>query len=433
MHQLTRRTALAVGAAAFGAPRAFARSSGLSPEGLAGAKAVTEAAVANGDVPGVVSLIWRRGEIVQLNTVGFRNIERRLPMERSTIFRIASMSKPITVAAALMLVEDGRIRLSDPITRWAPEFAQMRVLRRADGPLDDTYPAPRVITIEDLMTHRSGLSYSFLAQGPLAGALQAKVGMGLESSLSPDAWMKTMAALPLAYAPGERFNYGHSIDVLGFIVGRAAGTSLRQVLMERMFGPLGMTDTDFWVPPDKRDRLVTPYLSPSPGHFAPLPTPSFVGAGPPAYTSGGQGLVSTVDDYLTFARLLVGKGEVNGKRLLRPQSVRLMTTDHLTAAQRQIPTFVANWKTQGFGLGMSVVRDPKAYAAAGQGAGSAGAFGWPGLFGGWWQGDPAQDMITIWLPEVLPGAPGKDGKLPRLPGMKAAAEFQTRAYEGLAV
>jgi CubicO group peptidase (beta-lactamase class C family) len=431
MTGVTRRLALASGAAMLAAPRALARPAGLTAEALAGARGVAETAVASGDLPGLVTMVWRGGRLLQTNVVGMRDIARSLPMERTSIFRIASMSKPVTVATALTLVEEGRMRLDDPITRWAPEFADMRVLRRADGPLDDTYPAPRAITVEDLMTHRSGLAYGFLSKGPLAAALNAKMGMGLESPLAPDAWMKTLAALPLAYAPGERFNYGHSIDVLGFIIGRAAGSSLRQAMRERMFGPLGMTDTDFWVPPEKRDRLVTPYLSPVPGQFTPLPTPSLVGAAPPAYTSGGQGLLSTADDYLTFARMLLGGGAVNRARVLKASSVRMMTTDHLTAAQKQIPSMVADWKVVGFGLGMSIIEDPQARTASGWGAGSVGAYGWPGLFGGWWQADPAKDLVTLWLPQVLPGAPPAGGKLPRLPGQKAWGEFQRQVYAGL--
>ena len=433
MRHVTRRSALIAGAASLCAGRAASEPGGVTPQALAAARAVTEKAVATGDVPGVVSLIWRKGRLFQLNAVGLRDIERHLPMERTTIFRIASMSKPITVAVALMLVEEGRLRLADPISRWAPEFANMRVLRRSDGPLEDTYPAPRAITIEDLMTHRSGLSYGFLSQGPLAGALQEKLGLGLDSRFSPEAWLKELAALPLAYAPGERFNYGHSIDVLGFIVGRVVGSSLRQVLAERVFEPPGHGRHRFLGSSGQARPVGGALHVGGPGHFAPLPTPSFVAATPPAYTSGGQGLVSTADDYLTFARLLLHLGEVNGVRLLQPQSVRRMTTDHLTAAQRRIPSMVADLKTQGFGLGVSLVTDPKAYAANGQGAGSAGAFGWPGAFGGWWQADPSQDMVTIWLPEVVPGAPASGGKLPRMPGMQAAFEFQRQAYLGLKV
>jgi CubicO group peptidase (beta-lactamase class C family) len=211
---------------------ALKSESGLSAEGLAGIPPIIERAIAAGGFPGVVSLIWRKGQIVQCNALGLRDIEQRLPMERQTIFRIASMSKPITTVAALRLIEQKKMQLDDPIEKWVPEFSTMRVLRRADGSLDDTYAAKRGIMIEDLMTHRSGLAYGFMSVGPLAAALTEKVGMGIESTLTPDEWLKALASLPLAYAPGERFNYGHSTDVLGFIIARAMGKSLRDALGE---------------------------------------------------------------------------------------------------------------------------------------------------------------------------------------------------------
>ena len=433
MGRVTRRTACAASAAAiFGASGAFAQmpkgAGGFPSEGLASVRAPALNAIATGDLPGVVTLVWRKGRLAEIQTAGLRDIERKLPMERGTIFAIASMSKPVTVAAALTLVEHGRIRLEDPITKWAPEFADMRVLRRPDGPLDNTYPAPRAITIEDLMTHRSGLSYSFLAPGPLGVALMQNIGTGIESPLTPDEWMKALAALPLAYAPGERFNYGHSIDVLGFILGRAAGTSLRHVMREQLLGPLGMADTDFWIPPATRRRAGVIYSSPAPGKFTVVTIPSFVGPVPPAYTSGGQGLVSTAGDYLTFARMLLGGGKADGVRVLRPETVRLMTSNRLTVEQRQIPFMgLPFWRGQGFGLGVSVISDPAQHAW--MGAGDAGAYGWPGAFGGWWQADPARDMVLMWLQQTLPAAPGPGALAPQLPpGALATVGFQKAVY-----
>ena len=437
MSSMTRRSACGAGAAAIlDASDAFARtkpakgSGGFSPEGLATVQAPAGNAVATGDLPGVVNLVWRKGHVVEFQTVGLCDIERKLPMEQGTIFGIASMSKPVTVAAALTLIEQGRIRLEDPITKWAPEFADVRVLRRPDGPMDDTYPSPRAITIEDLMTHRSGLSYSFLAPGPLGVALMQKIGMGIESPLTPDEWMKTLAALPLAYAPGERFNYGHSIDVLGFILGRTAGTSLRQVMREQLFGPLRMVDTDFWIPPEKRERAAVVYSSPKPGMFTPVTIDSWVGAAPTAYTSGGQGLVSTADDYLTFARMLLGGGKVDGVRVLKPETIRLMTSNLLTAEQRLIPFMgLPFWRGQGFGLGVSVITDPAQHGW--MGAGDAGAFGWPGAFGGWWQADPAEDMVLLWLQHTLPAPPGPGALAPHTPGAIATVAFEKAVYAAL--
>jgi CubicO group peptidase (beta-lactamase class C family) len=281
------------------------------------------------------------------------------------------------------------------------------------------------------MTHRSGLSYSFTSSGPLAKALYDKVGMGIESSLSPDEWLKELASLPLAYAPGERFNYGHSTDVLGFIVGRAAGTNLRDALRRLVFDPLAMTDTDFWIPPTKRDRAAVLYATgPSGKGYVPVEVGGFMGATAPAFTPGGQGLVSTVDDYLTFAQLLLRRGEANGVRLLKSESVELMTRNRLTAEQRKIPMFggLPMWNSQGFGLGVSMIVDEQAHVA--MGAGSAGAFGWPGMFGGWWQADPKQDLILMWLIQVMPGAPAP-GVTPRIPGAMALLGFQKQTYAAL--
>jgi CubicO group peptidase (beta-lactamase class C family) len=222
------------------------------------------------------------------------------------------------------------MKLSDPITKWAPEFAHMRVLKKPDGPLDDTYEAPRAATIEELMTHRAGFTYGFIAPGPIGGALLQKMGFGIDSPMTPDEWLKALAAFPLVSAPGERFSYGHSIDVLGFIVARAYVKPLGDVMRERLFAPIGMKDSDFWVPPEKRSRQAISCISPSPGNFTPNPIKSMVADSPPAYTSGGQGLLSTADDYLTFARMLMGGGKVNGTRVLKAETAQRMTSNHIT-------------------------------------------------------------------------------------------------------
>jgi CubicO group peptidase (beta-lactamase class C family) len=394
-------------------------------------RAAAEEAVRTRDVPGVVTLVWQGGRILDLHAVGVADVASGQPMTPDAIFPIASMSKPVTVAAALRLMEQGKLRLEDPITRWAPEFADMRVLERPDGPLDATYPAPRAITVEDLMTHRSGLSYGFMSQGPLAAALLEAVGFGLSSSMGPDAWMAALAALPLACAPGERFEYGHSIDVLGFILGRAAGCSFPEVMRQVLFEPLGMADTGFWVPPDQRGRLVVNAGSPRPGEFVSEPIDSFVTPQPPAYASGGQGLLSTARDYLAFASMLVRGGEMADGRLLKAETMRLMSTNRLTPAQRQAPFMgMPLFAARGFGLGMSVIVDAEANANAYMGAGEVGAFGWPGAFGGWWQADPARDAVLIWLQDCLPPLP-QPGLPPRMPGMMGQIGFQKAAYQAL--
>ena len=392
--------------------------------------AVTDTAVETGEVPGAVALVWQAGQILDVHAAGVADVASGRPMLRSAILPIASMSKPVTVAAALRLMDQGKLRLEDPITRWAPEFAEMRVLKRPDGPLDDTCPAPRAITVEDLMTHRSGLTYGFTSGSPLAAELLRTFGFGLDSPMSPDAWMKALAALPLACAPGERFEYGHSIDVLGFIVGRVAGCSFQEAIRHELFEPLGMTDTGFWVPPDKRARFVTNATSPRPGEFISSPIDSFLAPEPPAYASGGQGLVSTIDDYLAFARMLLGSGEGGRGRLLRAETVALMTTNRLTPAQREAPFMgMPLFASRGFGLGVLVIMDAQAPSAMAEG--EVGAFGWPGAFGGWWQADPARDAVLIWLQACLPPPP-QAGAPPRMPGMAATLAFQKTAYQALA-
>jgi CubicO group peptidase (beta-lactamase class C family) len=433
MRTLTRRSLLARGtslAATSLLLGSTSRAAGMPAAQLDSIGAATSEAVATGDVPGALSIVWQNGEMRCLHRAGVRDLASRSPMEVPTLMGIASMSKPVTVAVALMLMEQGVFRLDDPITRWAPEFASVRVLRKADGPLDETDPAPRAITFQDLMTHRSGLSYGFLTRGPLAGALFPKFGMGIESSMSPDEWMQALGQLPLVHAPGERFTYGFSIDVLGFVIARAARQSLRDLMLERLFAPLKMNDTDFWIPPAKRARAARIYTSSQPNDFKPIDLAGFVGDAPPVFTSGGQGLVSTAEDYLKFARLLIGGGKVGGKRLLRASTVKTMTANHLTPAQRQLPAFMnpSYFAGQGFGFGMSVVLDPQKVP----GGAGAGSFGWGGAFGGWWQGDPTRNSILLWMQQCLPAPPGPDSPPSmRVPGARGTAEFQRRAYAAL--
>jgi CubicO group peptidase (beta-lactamase class C family) len=398
--------------------------------------AALQASVDDGALAGLVTLAWRQGEIAQLNTVGFANIAAGAPMRRDTIFRIASMSKPITSLVALMLVEEGKLGLDDPITRWMPEFAGMLVLDDPAGPVSHASPAPRDITVEDLMTHRSGIAYNFTSAPALWRAYDERLG-GVNSPLGADEWLAALASLPLTYPPGERFHYGHSTDVLGFLLARIEGVSLGEVLQARVFGPLGMGDTAFWVPAEKRGRLAALYRAAHPGQGGGLkdvsPPVSDTPPAPGAFESGGGGLFSTVDDYLTFARLLLGRGEVDGVRLVGPGTVDLMAANRLTAQQRAVPAFgLPFWASQGFGLGLAVITDPEKHRLMGEGA--AGAFGWPGAYGTWWQGDPANDVILIYLIQdamSLSNAAVTAG--PQRPaGRMVLPAFQKLTYQALA-
>ena len=410
-------------------------TAGFSPEKLAAIAPMLQNVVDAGDLSGFVTVIFRGGEIAQINTIGHRDIATKAPMTRDTLFRIASMTKPVTSVAALMLMEEGKLKLDDPITKWAPEFAELRVLKKADGPLDDTYPAPRPITIEDLFTHRSGFAYAFSVVGPIAKAYDKALGDILNNNATPDAWLKALSTLPLVYAPGERFHYSVSTDVLGFIVGRIEKKPFRDVLMQRLFKPLGMTDTDFYVPREKRDRTATVYRQDQ-ETGALNPVPFMRHDIPPAFCGGGGGLISTADDYLKFARMLLNKGAFEGRRYLKPETVALMCTNRLTPEQRAIPFLgaIPMWDGMGFGLGVSIVDHPEKLGFLGMGA--KGAFGWPGAFGTWWQADPANDLVILYMIQnSVPLEPGAIATLAagqRMGARAALPIFQRLVYGALA-
>jgi CubicO group peptidase (beta-lactamase class C family) len=403
---------------------------GVDQAALAGIAPALQSVVDAGDLSGAVTLIWRKGEEIQFNAIGKRNLETGAPMQRDTLFRIASMTKPITSVATLMLMEEGKLALEDPITKWLPEFADMQVLTSATGPVEDTYPSPRDITVEDLMTHRSGLAYGFTSIGPIAYAHQKALGDVLATDMGSDAWMKALGGLPLSFPPGERFHYSHATDVLGFLVGRVAGMEFRDFLMQRIFGPLGMVDTDFFVPAEKRSRAAKVYrLKEDLSSLEEVAFPDYDAA--PSFCGGGGSLISTLDDYLKFARMLLGEGEVDGVRLLKPETVALMRANRLTDAQREIPFMgIPFWGGQGFGLGLSVITDPEKQAW--MGAGNAGAFGWPGAFGTWWQADPASGMILLYLIQnSMPLGPEAAAQLAtgqRMGARVALPIFQKQAY-----
>lgn len=348
-----------------------------------------------GLLAGAVTVVWQRGKILQVNEVGYRDVGAGLPMTRDTVFRIASMTKPITVAAAMALVDEGRLALSDPIARWLPEFAAPSVLVDPAGPLDRTTAARRALTIEDLMTHRCGIGYGFSVPGPIAREYQR-----LPFGRGPDAWLEALAALPLVDQPGERVTYGHGIDVLGVVLSRIEGKPLPQVLDERILGPLGMTDTGFFISPELRGRSATMYRLDGnelrDDAMGPMPITM------PAFPNAGGGLMSTADDYLAFARMLLAEGEFDGTRVISPESVRAMRDDRLTEPQKRHRFLGAPfWVGRGFGLNLSVVTDP-AKSQPLFGPGGTGTFSWPGAYGTWWQADPAADLILLYLIQNAP-------------------------------
>lgn len=359
-----------------------------------------ETIVSAGALAGAVTLIWRKGEIVQSAAVGWRDVESRLPMRRDTIFRIASMTKPITSTAAFMLMEEGKFALDDPITGWAPEFSEMRVLSSPTGSLDETDPARRPITFEDLLTHRSGLTYGDFHRGPIAAAYAESLGADIDSHIAPEDWVAGLAALPLIDQPGAGFHYGCSTDLLGFLIARIDAMPLGDVLRRRIFDPLGMKDTGFIVPAGKRARRAGTYGFDERGCLTKrLTFPAFLPERPEEMTfvSGGGGLWSTIDDYLAFARMFISGGTVDGVRLLQPETLALMVSNHLTEAQHlKAEVMGMPLAGHGYGMGVAVVMDPERADPLRCGGGM-GAVGWPGAYGGWWQADPNDESVLIFL------------------------------------
>ncbi|MEZ5417205.1 MAG: serine hydrolase domain-containing protein [Vicinamibacterales bacterium] len=360
--------------------------------------------VLRGDMAGMVAVAWRQGEIRRRIAVGQRDVDRGLPITDDTIFRIASLTKPITAVAALTLVDDGRITLDDPIVGVAPELADVRVLRHPDGPLDQTVPAVRPISFRDLLTHRSGLTYAEFHQGPIGAATAATLGATIDNDLSPDEWIARLATLPLVDQPGAGFHYGASSDLLGFLIARIEGQPLGTVVRRRVFDPLGMRDTGFSVPPEHRDRraALTGFgadgrlktLDVAPGGHARAERPDAM-----TFESGGQGLWSTAADYLAFARLFVGGGAVDGVRVLRPETCAEMMRDQLTPGQRAGARMFGQAlfaRGHGYGMGVAVVIEPES-ADPLRCRGGLGTVGWPGAYGSWWQADPTDESVLVFL------------------------------------
>ena len=357
-----------------------------------------------GALAGAATLVWRNGRVVQTAAVGCRDLMTNLPVERGTIFRLASMAKPVTTVAALTLYDEGRFALDEPIARHAPELTRLRVLCDPNGPLDRTDAAERPITFGDLLTHRSGFTYGEFHRGPISRAFAEALGGQIDNTLGPDEWIARLATLPLIDQPGAGFHYGVSTDLLGFLIARLEGVSLGKVLERRIFTPLGMRDTGFVVPREKRTRRAGLCGFDDEGHLAALTTTPgghALGERPDDMTfeSGGQGLWSTLDDYLAFARIFLGGGAVDGVRLLRAETCAMMASNQLTSDQRRtarmlgMPVFASG---HGYGMGVAVVMEPDK-ADPLRGRGGVGTVGWPGAYGSWWQADPTDNSVLIFL------------------------------------
>ncbi len=398
-------------------PRAF------SPLRLARMHDALQRHVDRGRLPGLVALIRRRGA-EHAEAIGALAFDGGAPMRRDTIFRLASVTKPITAVAAMILVEECRLRLDDPVDGWLPELANRRVLRTIDSELDDTVPARRPITLRDLLTFRSGYGeVMFLAPTcRLQQALiQAQVPLGAWMFLgTADEFMKCVGGLPLANQPGERWLYHLSADILGVLIARASGMTLSAFLRERLFEPLGMKDTGFAVPEGQVDRLATCYQTdPSSGEVSVLPDArADLITRAPAFESGAgaRGLMSTADDLLAFGRMMLNRGVYGRARILSRPTVELMTTDQLTLEQKAAsPFFEGFWDSRGWGLGVSIVTRRAEVAGPGR-------FGWDGAFSGSWYVDPREDLVGVLLAQVRPG-------VLRLPPL--VLDFWTAAYQAI--
>ncbi|HMI89116.1 MAG TPA: serine hydrolase domain-containing protein [Polyangiaceae bacterium] len=351
--------------------------------------------VDSGVVPGMVTLLRRQGEL-HVDAIGLSAFGGA-PMRRDSIFRIASMTKPITAAATMILVEEGKVSLDQPVDEWLPELANRKVLTRPDGPLDDTVPANRAITVRDLLalTMGFGLMFPFDAYPVQKAAIELAVSIvppRPQASPDPDEWIRRLGTLPLMHQPGEQWMYNTGSDVLGVLIARASGQALDVFLRERIFLPLGMKDTGFSVPPSKLDRLAACYyFNPESGAvelFDDASNSEWNRA--PPFLSGAGGLVSTIDDFLAFGAMMLNKGTHEGGRILSAQSVNSMTTDQLTPEQKAVsglaPGYFAN---QGWGFGLAMV------TGADDVSPRPGRYGWDGGFGTYWFNDPAQDFIGI--------------------------------------
>jgi CubicO group peptidase (beta-lactamase class C family) len=368
--------------------------SGLSKSRLARMRSVMAGYVERGEVPGLVLAVSRRGESV-IEPIGAIDPDGT-PARADTIFRISSMTKPITAAAAMMCVEECKLRLDEPVDRLLPELADRVVLRQLDGPLDDTVPAERPITVRDLLTFVWGFGMVIAPPGsyPIQRAMdELELGQGAPDPVvppAPDEWIRRLGTLPLMHQPGAGWMYHTGSDVLGVLIARATGQPFEEFLRERILEPLKMADTGFSVPAANLSRLATGYADNGVDVYDAVADSKW--RQPPAFPSGAGGMVSTIQDYLAFSQMMLREGRYDGGRLLCRDSVEMMTTDQLTPAQKQgAGAFTPYFATHGWGFGMSV-------ATKREGLGEpAGRYGWNGGLGSVWYADPAEDMVTILL------------------------------------
>jgi CubicO group peptidase (beta-lactamase class C family) len=369
---------------------------GFSQERLARIPRFLEAQVDAGHLPGAQTLIWRRGRIAHSSMVGLMDMGRGIPMRADAIFRLYSMTKPVTAVALLMLMEEGRIALDDSVARFIPGFANLK-LQGGEAP-------KRAMTVLDLLRHTAGFTYGFHNRTPIDAQYRAQRIAEFDTQGGLAAMIAQLEKLPLEYSPGEAWIYSVAIDVAGYLVERVSGQSYASFVCERILTPLKMVDTDFQVAAGKRDRFAACYMRKD-GKLDLFDDPhNSLWFAPPKLESGGGGLVGTADDYLRFCRMLLNKGELDGVRLLSPKTVQLMTSNHLPGpaeiADLSPVTDAFNesgYRGIGFGLGVAVTLDPAKVGIPG----TAGEFAWGGMASTAFFVDPKEDMAVVFMTQAI--------------------------------
>lgn len=374
---------------------------------------IDENYIATGKLPGALIQVWRRGELALNSVLGLADRERQVPLAEDSIFRIYSMSKPVTSVAVMMLVEECKIALDDPVSKYIPAWENLGVYAGGFMESFQTRPAARPMLVVDLLRHTSGLTYGF-QQNSNVDAAYRKLKLGeIATDGTLDDMIEKLAKLPLEFSPGEAWNYSVSTDVLGYLVGKVSGMPFETFLKNRIFDPLGMVDTAFYVPEEKASRFCACYAVGALGSKVvstrgpvlqddPRDSPYLK---PPAFISGGGGLVSTAADYMRFARMLRQGGELDGVRLLGPKTLALMTTNHLPGGV-DLPRMSrsmfseATYEGVGFGLGFATTLVPASTLMPG----SAGDFFWGGAASTFFWVDPQEDLIGLFLTQLLPSS-----------------------------
>jgi CubicO group peptidase (beta-lactamase class C family) len=371
--------------------------------------------ISAGKLAGTLTVVYHKGEVAHWSAQGLRDRERAAPIQDDTIFRIYSMTKPIVSVALMQLYERGLVQLDDPVHRYIPSWEKLRVYKSGSYPDFQTVPCARPMTVRDLLSHQSGLTYGHVGLTAVDAAYR-QVGIGRADNLTLEHMIDALAELPLEFSPGTAWNYSVSTDVVGYLVQVISGQKLDSYLQEHIFEPLGMTDTAFWVQPHQAGRLATNYRPAASGHgievFDDAATSTYLQA--PTFLSGGGGLASTAGDYLRFCQMLLGNGRLDGARILGRKTLELMTRNHLPnnspiaaviASGEERSSYAGN----GFGLGFAVALD----IAAGQVSTTPGEYYWSGAAGTQFWIDPAEELAVVFMTQYMATSPATRYNLAR--------------------